>query len=70
MAAEIASGWAPILKGVELRSGDKGVFKVSIDADLVFDKSQAGHFPKVGEIAELARGRLGDPIPWRKSQSD
>jgi predicted Rdx family selenoprotein len=70
VAAEIAGGWAPILKGIELRSGNKGVFKVSLDNDLVFDKARAGHFPQPGDIAELARARLGEQIPWRKSERE
>jgi predicted Rdx family selenoprotein len=37
----IADGWAPILTGIELRTGSKGVFKISIDGALVFDKKLA-----------------------------
>ena len=62
MAAEIASGWAPVLRGIELRSGTKGVFKVSVDGEVVFDKAKAGNFPGSGEAARLIEARLGNRI--------
>jgi predicted Rdx family selenoprotein len=62
VAAEIASGWAPVLRGIELRSGTKGVFKVSVDGEVVFDKAEAGHFPGSGEAARLIEARLGNRI--------
>ena len=41
MATEILVGWAPILTGVELKTGSKGVFRVFLDGDRVFDKASA-----------------------------
>ena len=66
MAVEIADGWAPILEMIELRSGDKGVFKVSLDGRILFDKAEAGRMPTDREIANEIANRLGPPIPWRK----
>ena len=68
MAVEIAAGWAPVLKGIELRSGVKGVFKVSIDAEIVFDEARMGRFPNPNEIALAAEPRLGAKLHWRKSE--
>jgi selT/selW/selH-like putative selenoprotein len=64
----IADGWAPILTGIELRTGSKGVFKISIDGTLVFDKARAGHFPNAAELTQAARGHLGEKLAWRKTQ--
>ena len=69
VAAEIATGWAPVLTGIELRSGAKGVFKIFIDGEIVFDKAASGHLPNPGEAARVAESRLGNRIPWRKSDS-
>ena len=68
MAAEVADGWAPILEMIELRSGDKGVFKVSLDGRILFDKAEAGRVPQEREIANEIANRLGPPIPWRKTR--
>ena len=59
-------GWAPILTGVELKTGTKGVFKVFLDGDRVFDKADAGRMPKAGEVSGILEGRLGAPLRWRK----
>lgn len=69
MAAEIGDGWAPVLEKVELVSGVKGVFKVSLDGELVFDKGQVGRMPRTGEISAEFAKRLGPRIAWRKSHS-
>ena len=68
VAAEVADGWAPILEMIELRSGDKGVFKVSLDGRILFDKAEAGRVPQEREIANEIANRLGHPIPWRKTR--
>ena len=67
VAAEIASGWAPVLRGIELRSGVKGGFTVSVDGEIVFAKAEAGHLPGSGEAARSIEARLGNRIRWRKS---
>ena len=66
MATEILVGWAPILTGVELKTGSKGVFRVFLDGDRVFDKADAGRMPKSGELGTLLEARLGAPLRWRK----
>ena len=66
MATEILVGWAPILTGVELKTGTKGVFKVLVDGDPVFDKADTGRMPKAGEVRSLLEERLGAPLRWRQ----
>lgn len=67
MAAEIGAGWAPVLISIELRSGSKGVFKVSVDGKSVFDKAETGRFPNSGEISQAVEASLGKRLAWRKS---
>ncbi|HEX6350624.1 MAG TPA: Rdx family protein [Candidatus Dormibacteraeota bacterium] len=69
MAAEILVGWAPVLYGLELKTGTKGVFKVFLDGERVFDKSEAGHLPGPGEVKALLEPRLGAALAWRKQQT-
>jgi len=65
-AAEIATGWAPILTSIELRSGSKGVFRIGVDGETVFDKAIAGHKPTPQEAAQAVETRLGEKLHWRK----
>jgi hypothetical protein len=41
----------------ELIQGDKGIFDVRVDGDLVFSKYGAGRFPKPGEIPGIIAAR-------------
>lgn len=66
-ATEILERWAPIVIGVDLRSGTKGVFRVSVGTDVIFDRAAAKRLPKPGELARLLGADLGPPIAWRKS---
>lgn len=42
-----------------LHAGDRGVFEVLIDGELVFSKLATGRFPAKGEVAGLVKARLG-----------
>jgi predicted Rdx family selenoprotein len=67
VAAEVMDAWAPILESVELRAGVKGVFKVSLDGRVLFDKAHAGRMPKPGEMVDEMTKHLGPRLQWRKS---
>jgi hypothetical protein len=41
----------------ELIQGDKGVFDVRVEGDLVFSKHLAGRFPKPGEVPGIIAAR-------------
>lgn len=42
-----------------LHGGDRGVFEVLVDGELVYSKLATGRFPKKGEVAALVKARLG-----------
>ena len=65
LADEVLGLWAPLLKGVELRTGTHGVFLVHLDDEVVFDKKEVRRFPKKGELAQKLRPILGEPPAWR-----
>jgi len=69
LAGELLSRWAPIMRAVELQSGSKGRFEVSLDGSLVFSKETAGRFPKPGEVAALFEKKLGPALDWRQSST-
>ena len=58
-------GWAPLLDGVELKTGSRGRFEVLIDGQEVFSKARLDRFPGEGEVKKLLEHRLGPPPRWR-----
>ena len=65
LATEILVRWAPIMRTVDLRSGDHGRFEVTLDGKLVFSKAKARRFPEPGEVARIIEATLGPPLEWR-----
>ena len=41
------------MRAVELQSGNRGHFEITLDGELLFSKKHAGRFPKPGEVARL-----------------
>jgi predicted Rdx family selenoprotein len=66
LANEILDRWAPIMRGVELRSGDKGRFEVTLDGELIFSKSELKRHANPEEIATAFEHRLGRRLEWRE----
>jgi predicted Rdx family selenoprotein len=67
LANEILDRWAPIMRSVELRSGDKGRFEVSLDGEPIFKKSELKRHANPGEIATAIEQRLGRRLDWRET---
>lgn len=67
LAQEIMGGWAPVLGGVELKTGSQGRFEVSLDGQEVFSKARLDRFPAKGEIAKLLGAKLGPAPEWRST---
>lgn len=63
MTDELLSGWAPIIKDIELIPSSKGRFEVTLDDELIYSKASLGRHAKPGEIAGLVRERVGSEIP-------
>jgi predicted Rdx family selenoprotein len=65
LAGELLDGWAPVMRGVELQSGTKGRFEVSLDGEVIFSKSAAGRHARSGEIRAEVERRIGKALDWR-----
>jgi predicted Rdx family selenoprotein len=65
LASEILSGWAPVMRGVELRSGKGGRFEITLDGEEIFSKEALKRLPEKGEIAAKFESRLGPRLRWR-----
>ena len=66
LADELLDGWAPVLHGVQLATGTKGRFEVTLDGELIFSKETLGRHAEPGEVKEEVARRLGKPLDWRK----
>ena len=67
LAAELLSRWAPIMRSVDLVTGSRGRFEITLDGEVVFSKKAARRFPKPGEVAELFEKKLGPALEWRQN---
>jgi selenoprotein W-related protein len=47
-----------VIEELRLVPGDKGVFDVAVDDDLIYSKHATGRHAKPGEVLELFRTRL------------
>ena len=65
LAAEIIDRWAPILVDIDLVTGDHGVFKVSCDEQLIFDKHSEGRHARSGEVEARLEPILGPRLNWK-----
>jgi selT/selW/selH-like putative selenoprotein len=68
LATEVLVGWAPILRGVELKTGSTGRFEVSLDGELLFSKLQLKRHANPGEVMAAFERHLGRPLAWRKAE--
>ena len=57
---DLLSHYQHVIEDVQLITGDKGVFDVTVDGDLIYSKKQKGRHARPGEVLELFRARL-DP---------
>lgn len=58
-----------MLVGLELKTGTKGVFNVTLDHEIVYDKATTNRKPRQSELAGLIEGRLGPPLAWRQTRA-
>ena len=60
---ELLTGWAPIIKTIDLIPSSKGRFEVILDGEPIFSKASLGRHAQPGEIVKIVRDRIGPEIP-------
>jgi selenoprotein W-related protein len=58
MAQELLSTFADELGEVALAPGTGGVFQISVDEELIWDRAVNGGFPDIKELKQLVRDRI------------
>jgi selenoprotein W-related protein len=66
LADELLSRWAPIFQSVELVSGTKGRFEVTLDGELIFSKADLKRHANAGEVTAAVESRIGPALNWRQ----
>jgi predicted Rdx family selenoprotein len=66
LADELLSRWAPILRSVDLVSGTKGRFEVTLDGELIFSKAGLQRHANPGEVTAAVERRIGPALDWRQ----
>jgi len=52
-ASDLLTNYQHVITGLRLVTGDKGVFDVAVDGDLIYSKAQTGRHAEPGEVLEL-----------------
>jgi selenoprotein W-related protein len=58
LASELLTTFTTDLGEVALRPGVGGVFVISIDGEVVWDRERDGGFPEIGPLKRLVRDRV------------
>lgn len=58
MAQELLTTFMEELGGVTLRPGTGGVYKVSVENKIVFDRKEVGKFLEIKELKQIVRDRI------------
>lgn len=57
-ASDLLTNYQHVIAELDVVTGDKGIFDVHVDDQLVFSKHQAGRHAEPGELLELFEERL------------
>ena len=61
-ASDLLSNYQHVITGLRLVTGDKGVFDVAVDGDLIYSKAQTGRHAEPGEVLELFTDLMGSDV--------
>ena len=61
-ASDLLTNYQHVITGLRLITGDKGVFDVAVDGDLIYSKAQTGRHAEPGEVLELFTDLMGSDV--------
>jgi predicted Rdx family selenoprotein len=61
-ASDLLSNYQNVITDLRLVTGDKGVFDVTVDGDLIYSKAQTGRHAEDGEVLELFTDLMGSDV--------
>ncbi len=60
---DLLTNYQHVIESLTLYTGDKGVFDVIVDGEILFSKHREGRYAEPGEILELFSQRVGPDVP-------
>ena len=60
--SDLLSNYQHVITVLRLVTGDKGVFDVAVDGDLIYSKAQTGRHAEPGEVLELFTDLMGSDV--------
>lgn len=60
---DLLESYQHVIEDLTLITGDKGVFDVRVDGDLIYSKQESGRHAEPGEVLGLFRELVGPDVP-------
>ena len=61
-ASDILYNYQHIVEALTLTTGEKGVFDVTVDGDLIYSKHETGRHADPGEVLEIFTEKYGQHV--------
>ncbi len=61
--SDLIRNYQHVIEDLTLVMGDKGVFNVEVDGNLLFSKHTVSRFAKPGELLQLFKDLVGPDVP-------
>ena len=61
-ASDILYSYQHIVESLTLTTGEKGVFDVTVDGELIYSKHETGRHANPGEVLEIFTDRFGQNV--------
>jgi len=61
--SDLLINYQHIIDDLTVVMGDKGVFDVSVDGDMLYSKNQTGRHAEPGEVLDLFTAHVGPDVP-------
>lgn len=62
-ASDLLSTYQHVISELRLITGEKGIFDVTVDGELVYSKHETGRHAETGEVLEIFRSIVGPDVP-------
>lgn len=62
-ASDLLSNYQHVIQDLRFVTGDKGIFDVTVDGELLFSKHAAGRHADAGEVLDLFRSTYAADVP-------
>lgn len=61
-ASDLLSNYQHVIESLTFVMGDKGIFDVTVDGDVIYSKHSTGRHANDGEVLELFTERFGQGV--------